>query len=210
MSSDGPLLIILSSPSGAGKTTLTNVLRRRVPDLTFSVSHTTRPPRATEQSGREYYFVQRPEFERLIAEGRFLEWAEVHDQLYGTSEGELVRGRTARGVIFDVDHQGARQIKSKRPDAIAIFILPPSLAELRKRLQGRATETELALQRRFEAAGNEIAHYGMFDYLLVNDRLEEAGDKLVAIVIAEQCRRSRAAPRAEQLLAARRSARLEG
>jgi guanylate kinase len=210
MSSDGPLLIILSSPSGAGKTTLTNVLRRRVPDLTFSVSHTTRPPRATEQSGREYYFVQRPEFERLIAEGRFLEWAEVHDQLYGTSEAELVRGRTARGVIFDVDHQGARQIKSKRPDAIAIFILPPSLAELRKRLQGRATETELALQRRFEAAGNEIAHYGMFDYLLVNDRLEEAGDKLVAIVIAEQCRRSRAAPRAEQLLAARRSARLEG
>ncbi|MBN1607989.1 MAG: guanylate kinase [Polyangiaceae bacterium] len=206
MSSDGPLLIIVSSPSGAGKTTLTNLLRQRIPELTFSVSHTTRPPRATERSGREYHFVRRPEFEQLVAEGRFLEWAEVHDHLYGTSEAELVRAQDARGVIFDVDHQGARQIKSKRPDAIAIFILPPSLEELRKRLKGRATETERGLERRFEAAGNEIAHYGMFDYLLVNDCLEEAVDKLVAIVVAEQCRRSRSARSAELLLAARRSA----
>ena len=210
MSSDSPLLIIISSPSGAGKTTLTNLLRQRIPDLTFSVSHTTRPPRATERSGREYHFVQRPEFERLVADGCFLEWAEVHDQLYGTSDAELVRGRSARGIIFDVDHQGARQIKSKRPDAIAIFILPPTLEELRRRLQGRATETEIALQRRFEAAGNEIAHYGMFDYLLVNDRLDDTVDKLAAIVFAEQCRRSRSAPLAEQLLAARRTVRLEG
>jgi guanylate kinase len=210
MSSDGPLLIIISSPSGAGKTTLTSLLRQHVPNLTFSVSHTTRPPRPTELSGREYYFVKRPEFEQLVAEGRFLEWAEVHDHLYGTSEAELVRGQSARGIIFDVDHQGARQIKSKRPDAIAIFILPPSLAALHGRLQGRATETELELQRRFEAAGNEIAHYGMFDYLLVNDRLEEALDELVAIVKAEQCRRSRAAQLAERLLAARRGPRLAG
>lgn len=207
MSSDGPLLIIVSSPSGAGKTTLTTLLRQRVPDLTFSVSHTTRRPRANEQFGREYYFIERPEFEQLVGDGRFLEWAEVHDQLYGTSDAELDRGRNARGIIFDVDHQGARQIKSKRPDAIAIFILPPSLEELRERLRGRATETAPALERRFTAAGDEIAHYGMFDYVLVNDALEAAADKLVAIVLAEQCRRSRCAFLAERLLAARRSAR---
>src|SRR5262245_60132692 len=110
MSSDGPLLLIVSSPSGAGKTTLTNALRSNIPGLLFSVSHTTRKPRAGEMHGREYYFVDRVEFEKLVEQGTFLEWAEVHGNLYGTSRAEIERARSARGLIFDVDHQGARQI----------------------------------------------------------------------------------------------------
>src|SRR5687768_11503988 len=117
MSSDEPLLLIISSPSGAGKTTLTTRLRERVPGLLFSVSHTTRLPRATEQDGREYHFVTRERFVELIAADAFLEWAEVHGNLYGTSRAEIERARGARGIIFDIDHQGARQIKSTRPDA---------------------------------------------------------------------------------------------
>src|SRR5258706_16116755 len=140
MSSDDPLLLIVRAPSGAGKTTLPNALRASVPGLLFSVSHTTRKPRATEMHGREYYFVDRREFERLVREGTFLEWAVVHDNLYGTSRAEIDRAAGARGLIFDVDHQGARQIKSTRPDAIGVFILPPSMGALEQRLRGRASE----------------------------------------------------------------------
>jgi len=134
MSSKGPLPLIVSSPSGAGKTTLTARLRQQIEDVHFSVSHTTRKPRQNEQDGREYHFVDRTEFLKLIEQGAFLEWAEVHGNLYGTSQNELTRSKTARGVIFDIDHQGARQIKSKQPDAVAVFILPPSMAILEQRL----------------------------------------------------------------------------
>lgn len=205
MSSDEPLLIIISSPSGAGKTTLTTRLRQRIAGLTFSVSHTTRPPRSSEMTGREYHFVTREGFERLVSGGEFLEWAVVHDHLYGTSTQEVERNRSARGIIFDVDHQGARQIKSKRPHAVAIFVLPPSLPVLLERLRGRATESDETVRRRFRVARSEIAHYGMFDYVLVNDDLEEAVEKLAAIVLAEECRRRRAAPLAEELLEAGRT-----
>src|SRR5690349_20985466 len=119
MSNDGPLLLIVSSPSGAGKTTLTSALRSNISGLVFSVSHTTRKPRATEVHGREYYFVARREFEQLIEKDTFLEWAEVHGNLYGTSRAEIERAQGSRGLIFDVDHQGARQIKSMRPDSVA-------------------------------------------------------------------------------------------
>jgi len=202
MSSDGPLLIIISSPSGAGKTTLTTRLRQQVPGLTFSVSHTTRPPRASETSGREYHFVEEAQFEQIVSRREFLEWAVVHGHFYGTSQAELERHRDARGIIFDVDHQGARQIKSKRPESVAVFVLPPSLPVLLERLRGRATDSEETVLRRFRVARSEIAHYGMFDYVLVNDDLDEAVDKLVAIVLAEECRRRRAAPLAEELLEA--------
>src|ERR1700710_2393324 len=130
MSNDGPLPLIVSSPSGAGKTTLTARLLHQVPELRFSVSHTTRKPRQNEQNGREYHFVDRTEFLRLIEQGAFLEWAEVHGNLYGTGRAELERNQGARGIIFDIDHQGARQIKSSEPDAVAVFILPPSMAVL--------------------------------------------------------------------------------
>ena len=200
MSNDGPLLLIVSSPSGAGKTTLTNALRANVANLLFSVSHTTRKPRNGEVHGREYYFVDRPEFEKLVQEDTFLEWAEVHDNLYGTSRAEIARASSARGLIFDVDHQGARQIKSTRPDAVAVFILPPSMASLEQRLRGRASEDDATVRRRYNAAIQEVQHYGL-DYVLVNDDLEQAIDKLTSIFRAEECRRQRAAPLAEHLIA---------
>jgi len=201
MSNDGPLLLIVSSPSGAGKTTLTNALRANVPGLLFSVSHTTRKPRNGEVHGREYYFVERPEFERLVKGDTFLEWAVVHDNLYGTSRAEIERASSARGLIFDVDHQGARQIKSTRPDAVAVFILPPSMSALEERLRGRASEDDETVARRYRVAIQEIQHYGLFDYVLVNDVLEQAIDKLTSIFKAEECRRQRAARKAEALIA---------
>jgi guanylate kinase len=201
MSSKGPLPLIVSSPSGAGKTTLTARLRQAIQEVHFSVSHTTRKPRLNEQDGREYHFVDRPSFLKLIEQDTFLEWAEVHGNLYGTSKGELTRSKAARGVIFDIDHQGARQIKSKQPDAVAVFILPPSMAILEQRLRGRASEDEETVQRRFGVALREIEHYGLFDYVLVNEDLDEATKQLISIFRAEECRRHRAARHAERLLA---------
>jgi guanylate kinase len=196
-----PLPLIISSPSGAGKTTLTNHLLRNVPNLAFSISHTTRAPRHTEQNGREYHFVDRSSFASLVQQGEFLEWAEVHGNLYGTSKNELIRNQHLRGIIFDIDHQGARQIKCAEPDAVAVFILPPSMAILEQRLRGRASEDEATVQRRFQVATREIEHYGLFDYVLVNDNLEEATTQLISIFRAEECRRQRAARLAERLLA---------
>jgi guanylate kinase len=195
-----PLPMIISSPSGAGKTTLTARLRQEIPDLRFSVSHTTRPARKTEVDGREYHFVKREQFLELVEQNEFLEWAEVHGNLYGTSRAELERAQSCRGIIFDIDHQGARQIKSKEPDAVAVFILPPSMEILLERLRGRASEDEPTVQRRFRVAREEIAHYGLFDYVLVNEELSAATAQLVAIFRAEECRRHRAAPLAEHLL----------
>jgi guanylate kinase len=201
MSNDDPLQLIVSSPSGAGKTTLTTRLLERVPGLRFSVSHTTRKPRPNEQNGREYHFIDHSEFEALIEKGAFLEWAQVHGNLYGTSRAEIDRSRGARGIIFDIDHQGARQIKSSSPDAVAIFILPPSMVVLEQRLRGRRSEDESTLDRRFRAALEEIAHYGLFDYVLVNDQLDEATTQLISIFRAEECKRQRAARIAERLIA---------
>lgn len=196
-----PLPLIISSPSGAGKTTLTGRLLNQVTGLAFSVSHTTRAPRSSEQDGREYHFVDRSTFAQLIEQGEFLEWAEVHGNLYGTSKRELTKNQHLRGIIFDIDHQGARQIKCAEPDAVAIFILPPSMSILEQRLRGRASEDEATVQRRFQVATREIEHYGLFDYVLVNDDIDEATIKLTSIFRAEECRRQRAARLAEQLLA---------
>ena len=200
---DDFLLLILSSPSGAGKTTLTRMLLERYPELSFSVSHTTRPPRANEINGRDYHFVDRARFLELVARGAFLEWAEVHGNLYGTSIAEIDRARaasTCSGMVFDIDYQGARQIRSKLNDVVTAFIVPPSMQELERRLRGRASETEDALQRRFEAAKREIEHYALFDYVVVNEELSVAFDELRSIVVAERARRTRRAPIAESLL----------
>jgi guanylate kinase len=196
-------LLILSSPSGAGKTTLTRMLLERFPELLFSVSHTTRTPRANEVDGKDYHFVDRPAFEKLVADGAFLEWAEVHGNLYGTSLAEIDRTRNipgCRGMIFDIDYQGARQMRAKRPDIVGVFILPPSMEELVRRLRGRASETEDVVQRRFEAAKREIEHYALFDYVVVNDSLDAAFDQLRSIVVAERARRGHRAMLAEALL----------
>ncbi len=200
---DDFLLLILSSPSGAGKTTLTRMLMERCPELRFSVSHTTRSPRANEVDARDYHFVDRPAFLDLVARGAFLEWAEVHGNLYGTSTAEIDRARSTpgcTGMIFDIDYQGARQIRSKVADVVSAFILPPSMEELERRLRGRASETEEAVQRRFAVAKREIEHYALFDYVVVNDDVTRAFDELRSIVTAEQARRWRRAPLAESLL----------
>ncbi len=152
------LLLILSSPSGAGKTTLSNRLRGEFPGLRFSVSHTTRKPRPTEQDGREYHFVSRERFAEMVASGDFAEFAEVHGNFYGTTLREIALAREqASGVLFDIDYQGARQIKAHFPEAVGVFVLPPSLAELERRLRGRGTEDEATTKRRLAAAKGEIA-----------------------------------------------------
>lgn len=195
------LLLIISSPSGAGKTTLCNRLRGEFPDLRFSVSHTTRSPRPTEVDGREYHFVETARFEAMVREGAFAEWARVHGNLYGTSVAEIdVARRDARGVLFDIDYQGARQIRATLPDVTSVFILPPSMDELLRRLRGRASEPEEVVQRRFRVAEGEIEHYGLFDYLVVNDELSHAFDELSSVIVAERARRSRRAKLAEALL----------
>jgi guanylate kinase len=199
------LLLILSSPSGAGKTTLTRKLQERFPALRFSVSHTTRKPRANENHARDYHFVDRKDFDELVEREAFVEWAEVHGNCYGTSHAEIERARAepgCAGMIFDIDYQGARQIRAKQPDAVAVFILPPSMIELERRLRGRASETEEVVKRRFEAAKVEIEHYGFFDYLVVNDDVESAFRHLEGIVLAERSRRFRRADLAERLLRA--------
>ena len=196
------LLLIVSSPSGAGKTTLCNRLREEFPQLRFSVSHTTRKPRPNEVDGREYHFTDKETFTRMIEDNAFAEWAHVHGNLYGTSLSEIeVARNTANGVLFDVDYQGARQIKARMPQAVGVFILPPSLAELERRLRGRGTEDEPTTLRRLQAAKGEIEHYGFFDYVIVNDEIQRAYDNLRALVFAERCKRDRHALLCEQLLA---------
>ena len=155
------ILLIISSPSGAGKTTLTHRLLQEFPELRFSVSHTTRQPRANEVDGQDYHFVSEAAFREVLDRHGFAEWAEVHGNLYGTSVTEIERAREAgkAGLLFDVDYQGARQIKEKFPHAIGVFILPPSMEELRRRLDGRGSDDAASRKRRFEKAREEIEHY---------------------------------------------------
>lgn len=203
MSDSDFLLLILSSPSGAGKTTLTRMLLERCPELRFSVSHTTRAPRDGEVDGQDYHFVDRAQFLELVRQDAFLEWAEVHGNLYGTSQAEVDRARATAGctgLIFDIDYQGARQIKSKADDVVTVFILPPSMGELERRLRGRASETAEVVIRRFAVAKREIEHYALFDYLVINDDIQHAFDELRSIAVGERARRQRRAALAESLL----------
>jgi guanylate kinase len=200
---DDLLLLIVSSPSGAGKTTLCKRLRDELPLLRFSVSHTTRRPRPTEVDGRDYHFVDTPTFERMVERGAFAEHARVHDHLYGTSLDEIDKARRdhAWGVLFDIDYQGARQIKARLSSAVGVFILPPSFAELERRLRGRGTEDEQTTIRRLSNARMEIEHYGLFDYVIVNDDIDRAYEDLRGVVYAERCRRPRLARLCERMLA---------
>jgi guanylate kinase len=199
---DDLLLLIISSPSGAGKTTLTRDLLEYFADFTFSVSHTTRKPRANERDGKDYYFVDRARFDELVEQDAFVEWAEVHGNLYGTSLAEIERARSEerRGVVFDVDYQGARQIRAVCPDAVSVFVLPPSMDELRRRLRTRASDDDATIERRYNNARAEIEQYGLFDYVLVNDDLEQTKLGMRSIVSAERMRRRRMARYAEELL----------
>jgi guanylate kinase len=196
------ILLIISSPSGAGKTTLTRRVLQEFSEFRFSVSHTTRQPRVDEVDGQDYHFVDENAFRAIIDDNGFAEWAEVHGNLYGTSvtEIELARAAGKSGVLFDVDYQGARQIKEKFPHAVGVFILPPSMQELRRRLDGRGSDDADSRERRFDRAREEIGHYPFFDYMIVNDELQRALTELRGIVLAEGCRQWRVAARAESLL----------
>jgi len=201
MKKTSPILFIVSSPSGAGKTTLCRKLLAEFSDLRFSVSHTTRKPRAKEVDGRDYYFVSDAVFDQMIEDDLFIEWAVVHGNRYGTSSAEVRAAATeGRDIIFDVDFQGAQKIKEQYEGAISVFVLPPSIGELQRRLRMRGTESEESLDKRFRAALNEIAKHGLFDFLIVNDNLETAYDILRAILLAERARHIRVACLAEKML----------
>ncbi len=195
-------LFVVAAPSGAGKSSLVAALLEREPGIALSVSHTTRPPRAREVHGQHYYFVQRDEFERGIAGGIFLEHAEVHGNLYGTSRAN-VRAQLAQGrdVLLEIDWQGAEQIRRSRSDCVSVFILPPSRAELERRLRGRASDSAEVIERRLRNSRGEIAHACEFDYILVNDVFADALDDLQAIVRAVRQRSSVQWQRHEALIA---------
>lgn len=182
---------IISAPSGSGKSTLVNEVRLIVPGLKFSISYTTRVPRAGEQNGREYYFVPRAEFEDMVLRDQFLEHAEVFGNYYGTARRFLSEAEEERkDLLLDIDVQGAAQIKAKIPEAVSVFILPPNRNELEKRLRTRSLDKEDVIQRRLVTASREIENYDKYDYILVNDRLEESIDALKSILLAERLQRS--------------------
>jgi guanylate kinase len=185
-------VFIVSAPSGSGKSTLVEKLMQRVPNLRFSVSFTTRPPRTCEQHGRDYFFILREEFEERIQRGEFLEWAEVFGNYYGTHESELERTASqGADLILDIDVQGARQLKKKIPAAVTIFILAPSRQVLEQRLRARSQDSEEVIERRLREAAEEIRNYSQYDYVLVNREVESSVDKLVSIVNATRSRRER-------------------
>lgn len=187
------ILFVISAPSGTGKTTLLKKVMDRLPGLNFSVSHTTRLPRSGEQDGRDYHFVDKEMFTQMIDENKFIEWAAVHDNFYGTSS-MAVSGQLARGedIILDIDVQGAEIIRnSESLSAVQIFIAPPGMAALELRLRGRGTEDEETIQLRLKNGRIEMDAADNYDYLVVNDQLDEAVEVLVSIIIAERSRSRR-------------------
>jgi guanylate kinase len=186
------LLLVLSAPSGAGKTTLAHRFRAAHPDAIFSVSVTTRAPRGAERDGVDYHFVSASRFAELVAEDAFAEWAEVHGQRYGTLRATVEEAlRDGRIAIFDVDVQGGAQLRRAFPaEAVTVFILPPTAAELERRLRGRSTDSEQVIARRLVAARAEVAHgLATYAYVLVNDDLDAALARLAAIAAHERARR---------------------
>ncbi len=186
------MLIVVSSPSGGGKGTLIDRVLKTVPGVSFSVSYTTRAPRATEQNGREYFFVDRPTFEAMIERREFLEWANVYGHLYGTSSTQVEAERAAgHDIILEIDVQGAESIRHKISDAVSVFILPPSFELLRERLLTRGTDSAADLEKRLRGAPSEVAQYKFFQYVILNDDINRASQQLAAVIYAERARRER-------------------
>jgi guanylate kinase len=176
-------LYVIAAPSGAGKTSLVKALMEREPRLRFSVSYTTRKPRPNEIDGRDYHFVTQARFEEMVAQDEFLEHARVFDNYYGTG-ARAVREALAQGVrvLLEIDWQGARQVRARLPEARSIFILPPSRRALEDRLRARSTDSDAVIQRRLQDAGQDLTHWSEFDYVVINDRFEQALSDLLAIV----------------------------
>ncbi|MCE1226758.1 MAG: guanylate kinase [Geobacteraceae bacterium] len=179
------LLIVISAPSGAGKTTLCNGLVSRFPALKESISYTTRQPRAGEQDGVDYHFVPVERFKQMIAENEFAEWAEVHGNFYGTAIATLEQARVdGIDILLDIDCQGARILKDRGINGLFVFVLPPSMTELRRRLESRSSDAKEVIERRIARATEEIREARWYDYIVVNDRLDEAHEALASIVTA--------------------------
>ncbi|HOD07256.1 MAG TPA: guanylate kinase [Myxococcota bacterium] len=196
------ILVIISAPSGAGKSTIIRRILAQDSNCRFAVSHTTRSPRAGEVDGTDYYFVSRQDFLRMVDEGRFAEWADVHSNLYGTSIAEVER-LSSQGidVVFEVDYQGGRSLMRRFPQAVSIFILPPSMAEVRHRLVERGTDDEATIQMRMHNARVEIATAGEYGFAVVNDDLDDAVSKVREIIGAARLRSNRFAGMIRDLVA---------
>jgi guanylate kinase len=200
LSDSVPVVIVVSAPSGAGKTSVLSRVLAELPGIRFSVSHTTRPPRGAERDGVEYHFVDRAAFGALRAAGGLLESAEVHGNLYGTGREEIERARREGvDVLLDLDVQGAAQVRALIPDAVTVFILPPSYEALERRLRGRGQDREETIRRRLSAAGREIGAFEGYDYAIVNEQLEACVEELKCIVRAARCRVAHVARRARAI-----------
>jgi guanylate kinase len=190
------MLVVVSAPSGAGKTSLCEWVVAAVPNLAHSVSFTTRPPRSDERDGRDYHFVDEAAFRAMVDRGDFAEWAVVHGHLYGTSQALLQRHFAAgRDVILDIDTQGAAILRREHPDAVFVFVVPPSWALLEERLRRRRSDAEADIQRRLQWAREEVKHYAEYQYVIVNDVFARAAEELKAIILAERRRSVRVDPR---------------
>jgi len=185
-------VFIISAPSGSGKSTLVNEVRRTVPNLEFSISYTTRQPRGSEKNGCEYFFITREQFEDMVRNDEFLEYARVFESDYYGTGRSFLRKADAEGkeLLLDIDVQGAAQIKRKLPDAVSIFIMPPNRKELEQRLRKRGQDSPEVIQRRLNAARREIENYDKYDYILVNDRLGDSVSALEAILVSERLKRN--------------------
>lgn len=187
----GGIFIAVTGPSGSGKTSVCKALLAGFPQLRFSVSLTTRPPRPSEVDGEDYRFVSEAEFRERIRRGDLIEWAENYGQLYGTSREDMEQALKGNDLLLDVDTRGARALKKAWPGGIFVFIVPPSIGELERRFRGRGLETEETIRRRFDNALREIREIVWYDYVIVNDELDAAIDRLRAVYLAETCRRER-------------------
>lgn len=187
------LMFILSSPSGAGKTTVSRMLLEHDPDICISVSCTTRPPRPGEVDGKDYHFVSRAEFDRMVEDEEFLEWAEVFGNCYGTPKAQVKAGlKEGQDYLFDIDWQGTQQLYQKlERDVVRVFLLPPSIDELRRRLTGRGTDSAEVIAGRMARARSEISHWDGYDYVVVNDDIQACFEKVKKILEAERLRRAR-------------------
>jgi guanylate kinase len=195
-------VIVISAPSGAGKSTVLAGVMRRIGGLRFSVSHTTRASRGTERDGVEYHFVPRAAFERLVAEDGFLEHADVHGELYGTARSEVERAqRDGVDLLLDIDVQGAAQVRERLPSAVTVFLIPPSFEELERRLRGRGIDSEGAIRRRLAGARAELLRVAEFDYAIVNESVEECIEDFVAVVRSARCRAAARLELAQRIVA---------
>ncbi len=189
------LFFVISAPSGTGKTSLCQEIIRIVSNLHYSVSYTTRPPRPGEKNEKDYYFVSEEEFREMIKEDKFAEWTEIYGYLYGTLLDDVLKAKNEGiDLILDLDGQGAQRMKEIYPNVISIFLLPPGIANLEKRLAKRGTEAEAGARRRLLEAKEEIAKATFYDYIVINDDFEEAIERLKSIIIAERCKKERVWP----------------